>query len=511
MKATDFRPEHFEKGRNFNRSDFNAYIQASANLTRTLFTKYIPCMLGGVIVGGLLSGLIGGFSGNILALLCIFGGIILGGVFNAQAAKPVNEIARRLGITKADVAQARKHVKNGTVAWGSPTGSSAAPNDRFAWDDRFSRDDRFSGDNRFDPVATRTVTQKASATLPEAPERAAWAAGALTAGWLLLMLCQIGPLRSLSYSSYGYLLIAGGILGSAVYLMARSELQWRLFGAGAGLVSAILLNAGAMSVNRAQLMQQGMGLSIFFFFREPPYLRSFCNCLLAAALGLGAALLVSILNKKEGPGRVRLSALAAAAVVFLVRMYSQTHILRYIFKAKIQPPPRVLFMQVLSVIMPCLAPALAVYLVCMAVWYLCRMSHTRVKLRGLGFAWACLALAGSLGSILITWRSFAAAGPAGLQIPGISVPFTSQIILGLCGLVGYALLLSRRRAGLYVIVIGIGLMLGAQALQGLVAGSRFVRALVVPALFGALNPLFAWLAVRAGETPEEARPHESLY
>ena len=117
MKATDFRPEHFEKGRGFNRADFDSYIEASANLTRTMYTKYFPCMIGGVVVGGLLSKLIGGFVGHMLALVCIFGGLILGGVFNAQAAKTVNEIAQRLGITKADLTQARKHVKDGTVAW----------------------------------------------------------------------------------------------------------------------------------------------------------------------------------------------------------------------------------------------------------------------------------------------------------------------------------------------------------------------------------------------------------
>lgn len=117
MKATDFRPEHFEKGRNFNRADFDAYVRASADLTRTLYTKYLPCVLGGVIVGALLSKVIGGFVGNVLALICIFGGLILGGVFNARAAKSVNEIAQRMGITRNDVAQARRHLKNGTVAW----------------------------------------------------------------------------------------------------------------------------------------------------------------------------------------------------------------------------------------------------------------------------------------------------------------------------------------------------------------------------------------------------------
>ena len=117
MKAAEFRPEHFEKGRGFNKSDFNAYIDASNDLAKTLYTRYFPCVIVGLLVSFLFSRFIGGFAGNILAVVCIFAGLIIGGIFNSKAAKRVNEIAARLGITKADVALARKHVKNGTVAW----------------------------------------------------------------------------------------------------------------------------------------------------------------------------------------------------------------------------------------------------------------------------------------------------------------------------------------------------------------------------------------------------------
>lgn len=48
MKATDFRREHFANGRSFPQSDFDGYIQASANFAKTLYTKYLPCMAGGI-------------------------------------------------------------------------------------------------------------------------------------------------------------------------------------------------------------------------------------------------------------------------------------------------------------------------------------------------------------------------------------------------------------------------------------------------------------------------------
>lgn len=116
MKAKEFRLEHFEKGRSFNRSDFKVYVQASDALVRTAHTRSLPSVAVGPLLGLLFSKGVGGFGGNILALVCIFAGLIIGGIFNVKAAKAVNVLAQRLGITKEDVASTRKHVKNGTFA-----------------------------------------------------------------------------------------------------------------------------------------------------------------------------------------------------------------------------------------------------------------------------------------------------------------------------------------------------------------------------------------------------------
>lgn len=117
MKATDFRREHFANGKSFPQADFDGYIQASANLAKALYTKYLPCVVGGILISFLFSQGIGGFIGNIMAVLCIFAGLIVGGAFNMKAGKAVKEYATRLGITGVDVAAAKQHIKNGTVAW----------------------------------------------------------------------------------------------------------------------------------------------------------------------------------------------------------------------------------------------------------------------------------------------------------------------------------------------------------------------------------------------------------
>lgn len=130
MKASDFRPEHFANGYNFNMQDFNAYIAASDKLNRDMYTKYLPCVFGGIIISFFFSKGMGGFVGNMLALVCIFGGLILGMVVNIKSSKAVKEYAAKLGITVKDVSQAKKHIKAGTVAWTAGK-SFVAPDQQF--------------------------------------------------------------------------------------------------------------------------------------------------------------------------------------------------------------------------------------------------------------------------------------------------------------------------------------------------------------------------------------------
>jgi len=130
MKSTDFRPEHFPNGYNFNREVFNSYLLASDKLAKGMYTKYLPCVFGGIIISFFFSKGVGGFIGNILALVCIFGGLILGTAVNAKTSKEVKECAAKLGITNADVKQARKHLKEGTFAWTAGK-SFIAPDQQF--------------------------------------------------------------------------------------------------------------------------------------------------------------------------------------------------------------------------------------------------------------------------------------------------------------------------------------------------------------------------------------------
>lgn len=114
---TTLRPEHFDKGRSFKKEDFDAYLRASEELSKSAGIKYLACVLGGVIISFFFSKGIGGFAGNILAIVCIFAGMIAGAFSNLRINKQIRVYADRLGITNADIAKARKAAKQGTTVW----------------------------------------------------------------------------------------------------------------------------------------------------------------------------------------------------------------------------------------------------------------------------------------------------------------------------------------------------------------------------------------------------------
>ena len=116
-KPSDYRPSHFENGRNFSAEDFEAFIKASEEMNATFLTRYLPCMLGGLVLGAVFSFGVGGLWGYLCAIACIFGGLIAGSRYNAQASRKLKDSMERLGITREDVNLAWQHIKNGTVAW----------------------------------------------------------------------------------------------------------------------------------------------------------------------------------------------------------------------------------------------------------------------------------------------------------------------------------------------------------------------------------------------------------
>ena len=90
-------------------------------------------------------------------------------------------------------------------------------------------------------------------------------------------------------------------------------------------------------------------------------------------------------------------------------------------------------------------------------------------------------------------------GATGMRNATVSA---AQLALMLCGLIGYIMLLCKRRVGLYMILIGAGALLGAQfasSLSVVIVGGGNQLVTLISSIVGACNPLFAYLAERAGE------------
>lgn len=483
MKATDFRPEHFEKGRSFKKSDFLAYIEASENLTKTLYTRYLPCIGAGLIFGFLFSRAVGGFVGNMLALVCIFAGLIVGGIFNAKAAKSVNEIAARLGISKEDVAVARQHVKNGTVAWSG--GSQFTLEEEPPYRDEVTSRDEF----------TETVVDKAGTApaLSENPMRAVWAAGLFSAGWLLLVMFQVSFIRSLRFSTAAFICLSSAVLGVAVYLMSRSEQKWKIIGGGFGLLSALFFLFSEYVRYQASALLPGF--HFLRFLRDPLFTRNFVKAILPVLLCLGAVLVFSVLYKKEDKKQVWKYGLIGGIVYFIIRLLFVQW--RLLGNPVIQTNSIIMRERIMVELVPAIISLIIILLACIAMSFLCNMVNTQVKLYGIGLAWAYIALIGSILSIFLLLRIIF----MDYRIAYGSGMYAYSIILGLSALIGYSLLLRKKRVGLYYILLGAGLIIIAELIYALFVGSVMYGGSdrILGTLLGGLNPLFAWLAVRAAD------------
>lgn len=117
MGTLQLKREHFANGRNFSDEDFKRYLSASRDYQKSVYTRYIPSLAGGILVSLLFSRGVGGAMGNLMALVSIFAGLILGGALSKPYMADLQQAITKLGVTGKDVAAARKHARAGTVAW----------------------------------------------------------------------------------------------------------------------------------------------------------------------------------------------------------------------------------------------------------------------------------------------------------------------------------------------------------------------------------------------------------
>ena len=322
--------------------------------------------------------------------------------------------------------------------------------------------------------------------------RAVWAAAAMAGAWILMALVQLTFGRGLLFSYNGYALLNIGIVGTAVYLMNQESFPWKIISGCTGFAAVILMSFTGFISHILQFGGIINGSNLFFRLRDPIIGQSFMRGFVSVLFCLGAALLFSFIRKKNGKKDLMLCALISAAVYLVIRLLFQISLIRIQISSGMMT-----FGQVILVyILPELVDAIVIFIICMAVSVLCGSQLTEVRLRGAGLVWCWLAVVGSAAGLIMVLRS----GIVDAWGMGASGLYIYQLPLVLSALAGYILLICRKRLGIFVILIGTGLMLGAQFLQGLMM-IQYSNGLgmLAATLVGALNPLFAWLAVRSAD------------
>ena len=350
----------------------------------------------------------------------------------------------------------------------------------------------------FDPV---TGNRQPLSAPPEKTGRALWAAVLLTLSWFLLVWFQKGIGWNLMLDFSVFACLSAASFAAGVYMLTKKETRWRLIGAGTGLASSLLLSGSESVYLGAWGGKIRPELTRIFNFRNPSFMVVLERTFVSAVSALVAALLICMIRRDRDKKQARWAGAAAGGVylivslLYLLKRHGITTLRRLLSGSS--RDLKNLFRQ--EIILP-LAAALIIFFVCTAIYSLCHMPRTRVRLRGIGFFWACLALAGSAASLFIVF-SVSTMSPGAAKTYGV---YTSQLILGLSALLGYALLLCKRRVGLYFILLGVGIILCSLLMNSLLyIGADRGRQLLISTGLGTLNPLFAWLAARAGETPEE--------
>lgn len=336
------------------------------------------------------------------------------------------------------------------------------------------------------------VSQEEPAAAPEPsparPMRAAVAALVFTLGFFALLLYESRLGIRIVTSMQAYALLAAAVLAAGQYLVLQRGSKPVLLGIAAGLAGTFL---SAVSYNITLLIRMTAGrfpLAKAFSFTSVPLGRQLGYILLAAVLALLIAALVGRLLRNRPEQRRLLAAGAAGAAAYLA--IGLFPVLRQIAALAARMPAGAQA----ALIFGALVPAIGMFGVFAVVGGLCGTWAPRVKLRGLGLAWAIIATVGMAFSLVF------ALGFAG-RMRGVAV-FNAQILLAAAGLAGYVLLLLGKRVGLYVVVLAAGLILWAQfstAASALLYGARQYASLLLSSVFGALNPLFAYLSVRAAD------------
>ncbi len=118
MKMDGLKREHFANGQTFSQKTLDDYIAAKARANKDFLTRYSLSLVVGIAAGFVLSlFLSGGILKVLLPMLCVMGGALVGTKLTTASMDNLRTQSQKLCLSKKDIRTAKKHLKNGTVAW----------------------------------------------------------------------------------------------------------------------------------------------------------------------------------------------------------------------------------------------------------------------------------------------------------------------------------------------------------------------------------------------------------
>ncbi|MBO4887949.1 MAG: DUF805 domain-containing protein [Firmicutes bacterium] len=323
--------------------------------------------------------------------------------------------------------------------------------------------------------------QNTEPALEPNPGRAVWVGVFLIVLPFVLYLIHCIPRMRLIYCSNIFSFAATGMMGISVYLMLQKGTKWKILAIVSTLMAILLFHVGDI-VSQINAMRGGWFeirmLYQYLFLR--PARTGVIFYVIKAVIAAAAGLLFGLAFKNNPPKKqVWLTSLCTSLLVFVFNLI-------YILARSRGGTP----MSFSLALIAALLLALMLLFAPPALFALCNMKTKTIRLHGWGLVWCWLCVLGMLGAIGICIAT--------MTHNMTNWIYSSQLIMSVMALVGFIMLLAKKRAGWFVVLFSVFTVLMAQfsaSFSGVIQGGRAYSSLMVGALAGALNPLLTWFSI----------------
>ena len=323
--------------------------------------------------------------------------------------------------------------------------------------------------------------QNTGPALEPNPGRAVWVGVFLLVVPFVIYLVHCIPRMRLIYCPTVFSFAATGMMGVSIYLMLQKGTKWKVLAIVSTLLAILLFHVGDI-VSQINSMRGGMFelrmLYQYLFLR--PARTGIVFYVIKAVMAAAGGWLFGLAFKNNPPKKqVWLTSLCTALLVFVFNLI-------YVLARSRGARPMAFVLTFVSALLLSLMLLFAPP----ALYALGSMKTKTIRLHGWGLVWCWLCVLGMIGAIGICIAT--------MTHTMTNWIYSSQLIMSFMALVGFILLLAKKRVGWFVVLFSVFTILMAQfaaSFSGVIQGGRAYSSLMVGALAGGLNPLITWFSI----------------